>query len=103
MDQTSIREGIGGYVVDTDGGIAGAAGGALASVKSGFVNVRQKYIQGISADDVAGTANHFTGGNGFGSTGDSKSASDTTDGCATRRYQVNFALGLFTQVRHFIF
>lgn len=97
MDQTSIKEGIGGYVVDTDGGGSGVAGGAITAVKSGFVNVRQKYIHGIANTTAPGTAAHFTGGTGFGSTGDVNSASSTVAGAVTRRYQINFALGLFTQ------
>lgn len=98
MDQTSIKEGIGGYVVDTDGTTSGLAGGALASVKSGIVNVRQKFIHGISNTTAAGSAANFTGGTGLGSTGDVNSASAmNVAGAVTRRYQVNFALGLFTQ------
>lgn len=78
MDQTSIAEGIGGVVVagDSDAGF-------------GLVNVRQKYIQGINSSSSATSVN-FSGGRSLGSV-------PATSGGLTRRYQINFALGLFTQ------
>lgn len=77
IDQCSIAEGIGGVVVGTDGS---------ATKNFGLVNVRQAYIQGIDNSGGTGAATNFgQAGTKFGTV------------YATRRYQVNFALGLFTQ------
>lgn len=79
MDHTSIAEGIGGVVVGTDGD--------ASNNTFGLVNVRQAYIQGIDNSNGTAPATPVFGNGGvkFGT-------------CyATRRYQVNFALGLFTQ------
>lgn len=97
MDQTSIKEGIGGYVIDSDPGVVAAP--TSGSVKFGVVNTRQKYIQGITNAVANGTPAHFTAGAGFNSTGDSNlpGGSSYPAGSVVRRYQVNFALGLFTQ------
>ena len=77
MDQTGIAEGIGGVTVGTDGS---------ATKNFGLVNVRQAYIQGIDNSGGTGAAS------GFGQAG-------TKFGTVykQRRYQVSFALGLFTQ------
>jgi len=91
MDQTSIAEGIGGYVLGAD------SVGAF-----GDVNVRQRFIQGLNASAPAAPAN-FTGGQSFGyapqtdslPSGSPQALSGQT--VSSRRYQVNFALGLFTQ------
>lgn len=99
MDQTSIAEGWGGFTWGTD-----SAG------LPGMVNVRQRYIQGISTAATTVTAQTatslpspaaITAGNSFGvvpSTGAFTGyvGNGATQTC-TRRYQVNFALGLFTQ------
>jgi hypothetical protein len=91
MDQTSIAEGIGGYVL-----------GADSTGVFGDVNVRQRFIQGLNTSAPAAPAN-FTGGQGFGY---APQATDIPSGApaavsgqfvTTRRYQLNFALGLFTQ------
>lgn len=78
MDQTSIAEGIGGVVVagDSDAGF-------------GMVNVRQKYIHGINTSSSATSVN-FSGGRSL------NNVPASSEGL-TRRYQINFALGLFTQ------
>jgi len=89
MDQTSVAEGIGGCTIAAD------------NVSSfGNANVRQKFIQG-SSDAIPAAAANFTGGFGFSNV---PQASDVAGGTpaatgtfVTRRYQVNFALGLFTQ------
>ncbi len=71
MNGTSIDQGIGGSVT----GFAGA------SATLGLVNARQAYIQGI--DNTASTGfGHVPSGSGQ---------------VTTRRYQINFAAGLFTQ------
>ena len=88
MDQTSISEGIGGAIL-------GYAGTTL-----GVVNVRQKFIQGLEFG-IAGSTN-FTGGPASGYVPNGLSTLPgvvvpATAVACTRRYQVNFALGLFTQ------
>jgi hypothetical protein len=90
MDQTSIAEGIGGVVVASD-----------TTPVFGPVNTRQKYIQGISTSTGAGTL--FVAGNDLGNVPNASAsaipAGITGNGTfgVTRRYQINFALGLFTQ------
>lgn len=86
MDQTSIAEGIGGVIPGPDG-----------TTVFGLVNARQKYIQGISITAVAGSPLNFTLGNQFGNV--PNNGLKTINGVpgVTRRYQINFALGLFTQ------
>ena len=91
MDQTSISEGIGGTIIASD---------SSATPYFGVVNTRNKYIHGLS-DITVGSAANFTGGAEFGSV---PQASDIPSGVTgngstgvTRRYQINFALGLFTQ------
>lgn len=92
INQTSIGEGIGGVVVGVDN--------SANTNSMGLVNVRQNYIQGI--DNTAATSAPFVGvgagnvPNQFVASG--VTGTTTNDGLScTRRYQVNFALGLFTQ------
>jgi hypothetical protein len=89
MDQTSVAEGIGGVVVATD-----------SSTNWGAVNTRQKYVQGISTT-TGGTPANFTGGVSLGVVPQSGAVPSGISGnsgtAVTRRYQINFALGLFTQ------
>lgn len=102
MDQTSISEGIGGVVI-----------GASSDGFYGPLNVRQAYIQGIdftSATSSTGNA-AFGVAKGSGSVPQGGSSLFATGGTysvpgytvqagtayVTRRYQVNFALGMFTQ------
>jgi hypothetical protein len=91
MDQTSISEGIGGVTVDADSAV---------SSKFGVVHTRNKYIQGISDITVA-TAANFTGGASLGAVPQFAEVPSGISGNGsagiTRRYQINFALGLFTQ------
>ena len=85
MDQTSIAEGCGGYVLDSD------SGGTFF----GHVNARQKYIHS-SADTLTGTASaNFTDGLKIGPAG----VQTTENGVAyiTQRYQINLPFGLLTQ------
>src|SRR4051812_46660539 len=89
-DQTSIAEGIGGI----EPGFVGTP------PVPGLINVRQNYIQGIdksvSTTDVA-----FLAGDGVGVVPNSYLPSGVTTpvgaSFCTRRYQINFGLGLFTQ------
>ena len=90
MDQMSISDGVGGYVTDIDG----------TGIHMGLVNTRQKYIQGIDEGSPTGSSNFF-GGAEFLYVGDPNppSAVPVTNptNTVTRRYQVNFGLGMFNQ------
>ncbi len=90
MDQSSVADGIGGMMFNSD---------SLDHL--GPVNVRQKFIQGISITTPAGSGAELEGGASLGKVPQS---TDYPGGLpvpagrfCTRRYQVNFALGLFTQ------
>jgi hypothetical protein len=103
MDQNSIAQGVGGCTISYGGTGAGAAG---------LVNTRQKWIQGVSVNaqtassvGAFGTVGAATGytTNGGASLGlipqqanPPSGITGTTYSC-TRRYQINLALGLFTQ------
>lgn len=91
MDQTSISEGIGGTIVATD---------SSATPYFGVVNTRNKFIHGIS-DITVGSAANFIGGSDLGYIPQSSDIPSGITGNGsigvTRRYQINFALGLFTQ------
>jgi hypothetical protein len=89
MDQTSITDGIGGVAWGTDGG-------ANDSLIQGNVNTRQKYIQGHCATHPT-TRGSVNAGQDIGSIPQGSRATALVAGVTTRRYQVNFALGLFTQ------
>lgn len=87
IDQTSIAEGIGGVVTGFD-----------VNGVPGLVNVRQNYIQGY--DGTTNTAAAFTLANGVGNVPNAVTNPNITTvsgKTSTRRYQVSFALGLFTQ------
>lgn len=88
IDGTSINEGMGGYVF-----------GCGARGNPGMVNTRQAYIQGI--DNSANSNNAvFLADNGSGTIPNNylpAGVSATGATYCTRRYQINFAFGLFTQ------
>lgn len=105
LDQTSISDGIGGVVWGVEG-----FGGSPAP-RQGLVNIRQAYIQGIDSStntqanstgsppvapttptDVQQAIALFQRGNGAGFV---PNQIDSVK--SVRRYQVNLALGLFTQ------
>jgi hypothetical protein len=91
LDQTSIAEGIGGYVLDSDTGVS-----------FGFVNSRQKYIQSTASNITQTTATNFTAGLEIGPAGNMTDegvpGGATKDGVhSTRRYQVNLPFGILTQ------
>jgi hypothetical protein len=94
MDQTSIAEGIGGVTV----GFANAVDSP--PVQSGLVNVRQNYIQGVDVS-TATVGAPFTAASGAGTVPNNykpfSNITAPTGNVSTRRYQVNFGLGLFTQ------
>jgi len=94
LDQNSL-EGIGGYTLDSDG--------RVLTPQFGLCNVRQRYIQGISATTtLAGTAANFTKGDGFGFVGTFEPPAGIAGNgqtSVTRRYQINLMLGLLQQAR----
>ena len=114
LDQSSIANGIGGV---TFGAAQGYASAALTPTVPafGYCNVRQFYIQGIDSSTstaTSGTATTlFTAATGMGNVPNGVNTVSTTNsggvatggsgtnavGYCSRRYQVNFALGLFTQ------
>lgn len=99
MDQTAVAEGIGGAVVGFNTPRTSVGPDTSLGVCGGFVNVRQKYIQGIGGTMApeAG-ALHFTGGANIGNVGGVDKFNSGDSGTWTcRRYQVSLALGLFTQ------
>jgi hypothetical protein len=89
-DQTSIAEGIGGIEM----------GFVNTPAVAGIVNYRQNYIQGIDKT-LTITPLNFAGGNGIGVVPNSylPSGVNVPVGASycTRRYQINFGLGVFTQ------
>lgn len=90
FDDKSITDGIGHYTF-----------GADTANNQGLINVRQRYIQGLEVITPTAAAN-LTGGTGAGlvPNGAAPLPGVVVPAGAlvcTRRYQVNFALGLFTQ------
>lgn len=117
ISQTSINEGIGGYVAGRSGYLSTSVADTttLATRQCGLpglVNVRQAYIHGIStmsaANDTATNPATVSTGNGFGvvpygTLGNTPIVAGATNNDQItstdpkRRYQVQFALGLFNQ------
>lgn len=103
MDQTSIADGIGGVVF----GLEGPKSTKATPNRQGLVNIRQAYIQGfdgssngyaddlVEGTDIQDVNKKCTAGVGFGAVPNQF----TSDGrnYSVRRYQVNLALGVFTQ------
>lgn len=88
LDQTSINEGVGGYTM----------GFAPTSGVPGIVNTRQTYIQGYgAATNIAETTIKWFDSNGAVPNATTAVTSPGSTKYSTRRYQINFALGLFTQ------
>ena len=90
-DDKTITDGVGGVVLGSD---------QVGNI--GLVNVRQKYIHGVQ-NITAGVAANLTGGTAVNDVAPNGVAPlpgvvvPAGALTATRRYQVNFALGLFTQ------
>jgi len=109
ITQQSINEGIGGYCPGRSGVLSSTPVGSTSGIP-GLVNVRQAYIQGISTvvATAAATFPNQPFGNGFGVvpagslavtpaiTGAGNSNLITTTN-PVKRYQIQFALGLFNQ------
>jgi hypothetical protein len=114
MTQQSINEGIGGYVFGRSGSLSSTAadfsGATLRAGVYGPVNVRQAYIQGIGCQNSgSGSTINFQQTMGFGTVpaGTLTIAPPIPVGVFNndlqittnprKRYQVQFALGLFNQ------
>jgi len=110
MDQSTINEGIGGIVMDyvpnytipaANLNTTGATSGAVAPF-----NVRQKHIHGLSTVNTTGLLIAGTGVAGKSVEGVGASSAPpgwtaiTGYTAITQRYQVQFALGLFSQGKY---
>jgi hypothetical protein len=103
MDQTSIADGIGGVVF----GLEGPKAAKATPSRQGLVNIRQAYIQGfdgssnayaddlVEGTDIQDVNKKCTAGVGFGAVPNQFTADGRN--YTVRRYQVNLALGVFTQ------
>ena len=90
-DQSSVTEGIGGVTFGSSSNTnGGAIGDATAINPQGLINVRQNLIHGYDSmiKETSGTVAALTGATGVGSVPSTE---------LTRRYQISFALGMFTQ------
>jgi hypothetical protein len=94
VDQTSVTDGIGGTVFGSAPYSNGVIGTAAQSQTQGLLNVRQAHIQGI--DNINGAASGGTSLIGGPGVGVIPNIADSTSN-STRRYQISFALGMFTQ------
>lgn len=92
VDQAAVSEGIGGVTFGSTPFTNGVIGDSSSINPQGLVNVRQTHIQGI--DNIAGptTKVALVGGAGAGIV-----PNIADQGKCTRRYQISFALGMFTQ------
>jgi hypothetical protein len=97
VNQTSIADGIGGF---TNGGFQyiASVGPTVLSLAAGIVHTRQKYIQGLQGNYGA-TAGTIIANSAPNDTQPSTlpSGVTTANAYSVRRYQINFALGIFTQ------
>lgn len=110
LDQTSISEGIGGYTTD----FALSYNVAALQVTPGLLNTRQSKIQGISKNYASAVHVPFTttgswtasSGTGYSSIPNDGNTVSLPSGSppipsggitSVRRYQINLALGVFTQ------
>jgi len=105
MDQSTINEGIGGIVLDTPPA-AVAATALLPSVLVPY-NVRQKFIHGVSVASpiTAGAVTLKVGGSGVAGKAGASNAPPGYTAIAnytpiTQRYQIQLALGLFSQGKY---
>lgn len=103
MDQSTINEGIGGIVMDypLNYTIPNASATATSGVIAPF-NVRQKYIHGLSTSD---TTSKLLNGTGVAGKQDAANAPPGYTAISsytpiTQRYQIQFALGLFSQGKY---
>lgn len=99
-DQTSVSDGIGGVTPGSSGALKPAVDGTASAVQT-ITNVRQKSIQGIDLrgilNDASGIPGYGVVPNGTGSVGALTTHASIGGTNPARRYQVQLALGLFTQ------
>lgn len=106
MDQSTINEGIGGVVMDYPTSAYAIPASAAAPQLLAPYNVRQKYIHGAGSTNLTGAlvANTGVAGKAEGTQGTSSAppgyTSITGYTAITQRYQVQFALGLFSQGKY---
>lgn len=88
IDQAAVSEGIGGVAFGSTVNQNASLGTSATLAPQGLVNVRQNYIQGI--DNITGPTSSvsLTAASGVG---------PIPNVDITRKYQVSFALGMFTQ------
>lgn len=93
LDQTSISEGIGGFVQGVNGSYD------IANGSVGTVHVRKAIIQGIDTTRVGSAPENLRGNSQVPNTnvGSADVPSNGAVPFCTRRYQVNLAFGLLTQ------
>lgn len=92
IDQSAVHEGVGGTGYGSALNSVAGLGDATALQPQGLVHTRQNFIQGF--DDIPGptTKVQLTGAPGVGAIPNTEDS-----GKCIRRYQVSFALGMFTQ------
>ena len=109
MDQSTINEGIGGIVMDypinytipvIDAGTNSTTGNSAGVIVP--TNVRQKYIHGLSTSDTTGKLLNGTGVAGKQDAANAPPGYTAISGYTpiTQRYQIQFALGLFSQGKY---
>lgn len=87
-DQSAVTEGIGGVTFGSAPATANTLGTAADFQPQGLIHVRQNLIHGTSNIDGPSTKVSLTGGSAMGPVPSTE---------LTRRYQISFALGMFTQ------
>jgi hypothetical protein len=87
-DQASCSEGIGGVTFGSSPLTNGTIGAGTGLNAQGLVNVRQNHIHGIDNINGPSTKLALVGAAGVG---------NVPNTALTRRYQISFALGMFTQ------
>jgi hypothetical protein len=91
-DQCSVTEGIGGVTFGSAPYTLGVIGSAAQENVQGLINVRQNLIHGFDSINGPSTKASLTGAPGVGAV-----PSLSVTNVITRRYQISFALGMFTQ------
>lgn len=103
MDQSTINEGIGGVVMDYPANLVVPTGVNAPQLIAPY-NVRQKYIHGVSSVNSA-TSGALINGSGIAGKRGAENAPPGYTTIAsytpiTQRYQIQLALGLFTQGKY---
>lgn len=97
LDQLSISDGVGGFVSALNVAVSNATGPVYSNY-NGFVNTRQRFIQGVQANfgTSVGALNVYNAPNSDPSTLPAGIAPPSTP-YTVRRYMISLALGLFCQ------